>query len=63
MNMIIQSFIFHHGDVTDSTKLDSHYPEIQPDEIYNLAAQSHVAFHLKRQNIPQMRMHWERCEF
>jgi GDPmannose 4,6-dehydratase len=36
-------FILHHGDLTDSTSLIRLIQEIQPDEIYNLAAQSHVA--------------------
>jgi len=36
-------FILHHGDLTDSTSLIRIIQEIQPDEIYNLAAQSHVA--------------------
>ena len=33
----------HYGDLTDSTNLVRIIQEIQPDEIYNLAAQSHVA--------------------
>jgi GDPmannose 4,6-dehydratase len=37
------SFMLHHGDVTDSTNLIRIVQETQPDEIYNLAAQSHVA--------------------
>ena len=36
-------FILHHGDMTDSTSLIRIIQQIQPDEIYNLAAQSHVA--------------------
>jgi GDPmannose 4,6-dehydratase len=32
----------HYGDLTDSTNLIRLIQEIQPDEIYNLAAQSHV---------------------
>ena len=36
-------FILHYGDLTDSTNLIRIIQEIQPDEIYNLAAQSHVA--------------------
>lgn len=36
-------FILHYGDVTDSTNIIRLIQEIQPDEIYNLAAQSHVA--------------------
>ncbi|MFI5142072.1 MAG: GDP-mannose 4,6-dehydratase, partial [Bacteroidia bacterium] len=35
-------FFLHHGDLTDSTNLIRLISEIQPDEIYNLAAQSHV---------------------
>ena len=35
-------FFLHHGDVTDSTNLIRLVQETQPDEIYNLAAQSHV---------------------
>jgi len=36
-------FFLHHGDLTDSTNLIRIIQETQPDEIYNLAAQSHVA--------------------
>ncbi|MCI5208804.1 MAG: NAD-dependent epimerase/dehydratase family protein, partial [Candidatus Electrothrix sp. ATG2] len=36
-------FRLHHGDLTDSTNLIRIIQEVQPDEIYNLAAQSHVA--------------------
>jgi GDPmannose 4,6-dehydratase len=36
-------FILHHGDLTDATSLIRIIKEVQPDEIYNLAAQSHVA--------------------
>ena len=35
-------FFLHHGDLTDSTNLIRIIQEVQPDEIYNLAAQSHV---------------------
>src|SRR6202140_3296191 len=35
-------FFLHHGDVTDATNLIRIVQETQPDEIYNLAAQSHV---------------------
>lgn len=35
--------ILHYGDLTDSTNLIRLIQEVQPDEIYNLAAQSHVA--------------------
>jgi len=36
-------FYFHHGDMTDSSSLFHIVQKTQPDEIYNLAAQSHVA--------------------
>ncbi|MDP1526089.1 MAG: GDP-mannose 4,6-dehydratase [Rhodocyclaceae bacterium] len=38
-----RKFILHHGDMTDSSSLIRIIQQIQPDEIYNLAAQSHVA--------------------
>ena len=38
-----RKFILHYGDLTDSTSLIRVIQTIQPDEIYNLAAQSHVA--------------------
>jgi GDPmannose 4,6-dehydratase len=38
-----RQFILHYGDLTDSTNLIRIIQEVQPDEIYNLAAQSHVA--------------------
>lgn len=37
-----QRFVLHYGDMTDSTNLIRIIHETQPDEIYNLAAQSHV---------------------
>lgn len=37
-----RNFFLHYGDMTDSTNLISLIQEIQPDEIYNLAAMSHV---------------------
>ncbi|MCZ8411720.1 GDP-mannose 4,6-dehydratase [Achromobacter dolens] len=36
-------FILHHGDLTDSSSLVRIIQQVEPDEIYNLAAQSHVA--------------------
>src|SRR5690625_2284340 len=36
-------FILHYGDLTDSTNLIRIVQQVQPDEIYNLGAQSHVA--------------------
>ena len=38
-----QKLILHHGDMTDSSSIISIISQSQPDEIYNLAAQSHVA--------------------
>jgi len=35
-------FFFHHGDVTDASNLNRILEKLQPNEIYNLAAQSHV---------------------
>lgn len=38
-----QRFILHYGDLTDSSNLTRILQEVQPDEVYNLGAQSHVA--------------------
>jgi len=38
-----RNFILHYGDMTDSSSLVHVVQKVQPDEIYNLAAQSHVA--------------------
>lgn len=38
-----RNFILHYGDMTDSSSLIRIIQQIQPDELYNLAAQSHVA--------------------
>jgi GDPmannose 4,6-dehydratase len=38
-----RNFILHYGDMTDSSSLVRIIQQVQPDEIYNLAAQSHVA--------------------
>lgn len=37
-----RQFILHYGDMTDSTNLIRIVQQVQPDEVYNLAAQSHV---------------------
>ena len=37
-----RNFVLHYGDLTDSTNLIRIVQEVQPDELYNLAAQSHV---------------------
>lgn len=38
-----QRFVLHYGDLADSSNLTRILQEVQPDEVYNLAAQSHVA--------------------
>ncbi len=38
-----QRFILHYGDLTDSSNLTRIIQDVQPDEVYNLGAQSHVA--------------------
>jgi GDPmannose 4,6-dehydratase len=38
-----RNFVLHYGDLTDSTNLIRIIQQVQPDEIYNLAAMSHVA--------------------
>ncbi len=41
-NLHDQTFFLHHGDLTDTTNVSNLIREIEPNEIYNLAAQSHV---------------------
>ena len=38
-----QQFVLHYGDLTDSSNLTRIIQQVQPDEVYNLGAQSHVA--------------------
>jgi len=38
-----RNFVLHHGDLTDASNLTRILQEVQPDEVYNLGAQSHVA--------------------
>ena len=38
----LKNFIIHYGDITDTSSIQSLIENIKPDEIYNLAAQSHV---------------------
>jgi len=42
IHAVSPKFILHYGDVTDSTNMIRIIQDVQPDEIYNLAAQSHV---------------------
>ena len=37
-----QRFVLHYGDLTDSSNLSRIIHDVEPDEIYNLAAQSHM---------------------
>lgn len=41
--MAHQRFVLHYGDLADSSNLTRILAEVQPDEVYNLGAQSHVA--------------------
>jgi GDPmannose 4,6-dehydratase len=42
-HVVHQNFTLHYGDLTDSSNLTRILSEVQPDEVYNLGAQSHVA--------------------
>ncbi|MFK8258252.1 GDP-mannose 4,6-dehydratase [Erwinia sp. AnSW2-5] len=42
-NVTPENFVLHYGDLTDSSNLTRLIKEIEPDEVYNLGAQSHVA--------------------
>ncbi len=42
-----QNFMLHYGDISDSLSIFKIVNKIKPDEIYNLAAQSHVAVSFK----------------
>ena len=55
-------FRLHYGDLTDSTSLIRIVQQVQPDEIYNLAAQSHVAVSFEEPGVHgQFRRAWDRC--
>lgn len=54
-------FHLHYGDLSDTSNLTRILREVQPDEVYNLGAMSHVAVSLSHQNIPQTLMRWVRC--
>jgi GDPmannose 4,6-dehydratase len=45
------NFTLHYGDLTDTSNLVRIVQEVQPDEIYNLGAQSHVAVSLRKPRI------------
>lgn len=47
-------FYLHYGDLTDATNLIRLIQEIQPTEIYNLAAQSHVLVSFETRNTQPM---------
>ncbi len=42
-HVVNKNFVLHYGDLTDSSNLTRILKEVQPDEVYNLGAQSHVA--------------------
>jgi len=60
-------FKLHYGDLSDSTNLIRIIQEVQPDEIYNLGAMSHVKVSFDTRNILRMLMvlvryvYWKRC--
>ena len=56
-------FHLHYGDLSDSSNLTRLIKEIQPDEIYNLAAQSHVAVSFEAPEYTADVMVWVRCVF
>ena len=51
-----QRFKLHYGDLTDSTNLIRIIQQVQPDELYNLAAMSHVAVSFET---PQFTAPWQ----
>ena len=54
-------FLLHYGDLTDATNLIRLVEEVQPTEIYNLAAQSHVHVTFESPNTRPMPTAWARC--
>lgn len=54
-------FFLHYGDLTDTSNLIRLVQEIQPDEIYNLGAQSHVAVSFESPEYTAMLMPWGHC--
>jgi GDPmannose 4,6-dehydratase len=53
-------FFLHFGDMTDSMSLVRVIQHVHPDEIYNLAAQSHVAVSFEEPSTPRIQMPWGR---
>ena len=53
--------LLHYGDLTDSTNLIRIIQQVQPDEIYNLGAQSHVAVSFESRSTPPTATRWARC--
>ena len=53
----------HYGDMTDATNLIRLLQKARPNEIYNLAAQSHVQVSSKRLSTPQTQTPLERFAF
>ena len=49
----------HYGDITDPTSVANLVESIQPQEIYNLAAQSHVKVSFEVPHLPRMWTPWE----
>src|SRR3546814_6405011 len=45
-------FVLHYGDLTDSSNLKRIMQQVQPDEVYNLGAQSHVAVSFESPEYP-----------
>ena len=62
-NSVERRFILHYGDVTDSTNIIRIIQEVQPDEIYNLAAQSHVAVSFETPEYTAQSDALGRCDF
>ena len=54
LNFSNKNFFIHYGDITDGTSTLNIINKIRPDEIYNLAAQSHVKYLSIFQNIRLM---------
>ena len=53
----------HYGDLTDSSSLVHIVQKVQPDEVYNLGAQSHVVARLSSPNTPPTLTPWARFDY